>query len=95
VTHTKNGWYLPALLVLASCSSDESGPSRDVEHDVAYYIEHDEEREEMNEKCDDHLLRYMEAEKDLELYEEPINCDSARTAGESIILFGRSRDSNK
>jgi len=38
---------LLVLIGLASCSSDELGPPRD----VAYYMEHDEERKAIIEKC--------------------------------------------
>jgi len=55
MTHIKNRWYLPFLFVLASCSSDELGPSRD----VAYYMEHDDERKTVIEKCGNDPGRYQ------------------------------------
>jgi len=55
MTHIKRGWFLLVLLVLASCSSDELGPPRD----VAYYMEHDEERKEVIAKCSNDPGRYQ------------------------------------
>jgi len=48
MTQIKKRWFLLVLLVLASCSSDELGPPRD----VAYYMEHDVERKAVIAKCD-------------------------------------------
>jgi len=70
--HLKNGWFLLVLAVLASCSSDELGPPRD----VAYYMEHDEERKAVIAKCDNDPGR-------LELHP---NCENAYTARTELML---------
>jgi len=74
MTHLKNGWFLLVLAVLASCSSDELGPRRD----VAYYMEHDEERKEVIAKCDNDPGR-------LKLHP---NCDNAYRARTERMLTG-------
>jgi len=72
MTHLKNGWLLLVLAVLASCSSDELGPPRD----VAYYMEHDEERKAVIAKCDNDPGR-------LELHP---NCENAYAARTKMML---------
>jgi len=66
MTYIKKGWFLLVFLVLASCSSDELGPPRD----VSYYMEHDEERNVIITKCDNDPGR-------LKLHP---NCNNAYTA---------------
>jgi len=49
----KFGFSLAALMALVSCSSGELGPPRD----VAYYLEHEDERNAVIKKCENDLGR--------------------------------------
>jgi len=74
MTRFKKGCFLLIFSVLASCSSDELGPPRD----VAYYMEHDEERKAIIAKCDNDPGR-------LKLHP---NCDNAYRARTRLMFTG-------
>jgi len=70
----KNGKIALILLLLASCSSDELGPHRD----VAYLVEHNEERKAIIEICANDPGRYQF---------HP-NCENALEAQKKRMLTG-------